>query len=202
MLDINCSASDLDGVAPAWPRAASRSTSRVPGAGGASASVQTRTQELQAQRNALSKQIGSVKGKGEDAAALMAEVGRPRRRAQARCESELEARAGAAARLRCSLHARTCRTRACRWAGRPTTTSRCAAGARRASFDFAAKDHVDVGDGARPARFRDRARRSPARASSLMKRRAWRGCTARSRSSCSTCTRASTATPSATRPTW
>ncbi len=37
--------------------------------------VQVRTEELQARRNALSKQIGAAKGKGEDAAALMAEVG-------------------------------------------------------------------------------------------------------------------------------
>lgn len=37
--------------------------------------VQTRTEELQARRNSLSKQIGMAKGKGEDASALMAEVG-------------------------------------------------------------------------------------------------------------------------------
>ncbi len=37
--------------------------------------LQTQTQELQAKRNALSKQIGIAKGKGEDASALMAEVG-------------------------------------------------------------------------------------------------------------------------------
>lgn len=37
-------------------------------------SLQTRTQELQAKRNALSKQIGMLKGKGEDASAVMAEV--------------------------------------------------------------------------------------------------------------------------------
>ena len=36
--------------------------------------LQTRTEELQAQRNALSKQIGQAKGKGEDTAALMAEA--------------------------------------------------------------------------------------------------------------------------------
>ena len=36
--------------------------------------LQTRTEELQARRNALSKQIGQAKGKGEDASALMAEV--------------------------------------------------------------------------------------------------------------------------------
>jgi seryl-tRNA synthetase len=38
-------------------------------------SVQMRTEELQARRNALSKQIGMAKGKGEDASALMVEVG-------------------------------------------------------------------------------------------------------------------------------
>ncbi len=37
--------------------------------------VQVETQELQNRRNTLSKQIGMAKGKGEDASALMAEVG-------------------------------------------------------------------------------------------------------------------------------
>ncbi len=37
--------------------------------------LQTRTEELQARRNALSKQIGQLKAKGEDTAAVMAEVG-------------------------------------------------------------------------------------------------------------------------------
>jgi seryl-tRNA synthetase len=36
--------------------------------------IQTRTQQLQARRNALSKEIGAAKGRGEDAAALLAEV--------------------------------------------------------------------------------------------------------------------------------
>lgn len=36
--------------------------------------IQTRTEELQGKRNALSKQIGMLKGKGEDASAVMAEV--------------------------------------------------------------------------------------------------------------------------------
>ncbi|MBS0551130.1 MAG: serine--tRNA ligase [Proteobacteria bacterium] len=39
-------------------------------------SLQTRTQELQAKRNALSKQIGMLKGKGEDASAVLADVAR------------------------------------------------------------------------------------------------------------------------------
>ena len=37
--------------------------------------LQQRTQDLQAQRNSLSKQIGLLKGKGENASAVMAEVG-------------------------------------------------------------------------------------------------------------------------------
>jgi seryl-tRNA synthetase len=36
--------------------------------------LQTRTQDLQAKRNALSKQVGMLKGKGEDASAVLAEV--------------------------------------------------------------------------------------------------------------------------------
>lgn len=37
--------------------------------------LQTRTQDLQARRNALSKEIGMLKAKGQDASAVMAEVG-------------------------------------------------------------------------------------------------------------------------------
>jgi seryl-tRNA synthetase len=37
--------------------------------------IQTRTEELQAQRNSFSKQIGQLKAKGEDTAPLMAQVG-------------------------------------------------------------------------------------------------------------------------------
>ena len=37
--------------------------------------VQVRTEELQSKRNSLSKQIGMLKGKGQDASAVMAEVG-------------------------------------------------------------------------------------------------------------------------------
>ena len=36
--------------------------------------VQTHTQDLQAKRNSLSKQIGMLKGKGEDVSTVMAEV--------------------------------------------------------------------------------------------------------------------------------
>ena len=36
--------------------------------------VQARTEELQGKRNSLSKQVGMMKGKGEDASAVMKEV--------------------------------------------------------------------------------------------------------------------------------
>ena len=36
--------------------------------------LQVRTQDLQARRNSLSKQVGMLKGKGEDASAVLAEV--------------------------------------------------------------------------------------------------------------------------------
>ncbi|MBY0574371.1 MAG: serine--tRNA ligase, partial [Undibacterium sp.] len=36
--------------------------------------IQTRTEELQGQRNSLSKQVGMLKGKGEDASAVMGQV--------------------------------------------------------------------------------------------------------------------------------
>ncbi len=38
-------------------------------------SVQTKTEELQARRNALSKQVGMLKAKGQDATSLLAEAG-------------------------------------------------------------------------------------------------------------------------------
>src|SRR3954471_9723310 len=36
--------------------------------------LQSRTEELQAKRNALSKQVGMLKGKGEDASSVLQEV--------------------------------------------------------------------------------------------------------------------------------
>jgi seryl-tRNA synthetase len=104
--------------------------------------LQTRTQDLQAKRNSLSKQIGMLKGKGEDASAVMTEV--------ATLKAELEA---AEARLPVLLAEmeeivatipnlphetvpvgsdETGNVEILRW-GTPRT------------FDFAAKDHVDVG---------------------------------------------------------
>ena len=106
--------------------------------------LQQRTQDLQAQRNALSKQIGMLKGKGEDASTVMAEVGK--------LGDELKA---SEARLAVLLEEITAFTSALpnlpgddvpvgadendnveikRWGNVP-------------AFDFDVKDHVDIGAG-------------------------------------------------------
>src|SRR3546814_8960650 len=50
--------------------------------------AQTRFQELQQRRNDVSKRVGQAKAKGEDAASLIAEVGRLKDDAQAAEEEE------------------------------------------------------------------------------------------------------------------
>jgi seryl-tRNA synthetase len=76
MLDVQLLRNDLDGVAK---RLATRGITipidDVRGLEAARKIVQTRTQELQSRRNALSKKVGEAKHKGEDASSLMAEVG-------------------------------------------------------------------------------------------------------------------------------
>ncbi|AJX33009.1 serine--tRNA ligase [Burkholderia oklahomensis] len=76
MLDIQLLRKDLDGVAK---RLADRGyTLDVAAFSSLEAerrAIQTRTEELQARRNSLSKQIGAMKGRGEDTSAVMAEVG-------------------------------------------------------------------------------------------------------------------------------
>ena len=75
MLDLQALRNDLDGVAA---RLATRGypldTARFGQLESARKTIQTRTQELQAKRNATSKQIGMGKAKGEDVSAIMAEV--------------------------------------------------------------------------------------------------------------------------------
>ena len=78
MLDIALLRKDLDGVIarlsrrktpqPFLDEAAFRSLEAE------RKTIQTRTEELQARRNSLSKQIGMLKGKGEDTSAVMAQV--------------------------------------------------------------------------------------------------------------------------------
>jgi len=79
MLDITLLRKDLDGV---LARLALRKNpqpfldeARFRALEAERKTIQTRTEELQSQRNSLSKQIGMLKGKGEDTTAVMAQVG-------------------------------------------------------------------------------------------------------------------------------
>lgn len=76
MLDIQLFRKDIAAVAARLAtRGFNLDTGRFEALEAERKDIQTRTQDLQAKRNALSKQIGAAKGKGEDASALMAEVG-------------------------------------------------------------------------------------------------------------------------------
>jgi seryl-tRNA synthetase len=79
MLDITTLRKDLDGVVARLERRKSPQpyldVARFRALEDERKGIQIRTEELQARRNQLSKQVGQAKGKGEDASALMAEVG-------------------------------------------------------------------------------------------------------------------------------
>ncbi|MBD3812471.1 MAG: serine--tRNA ligase [Betaproteobacteria bacterium] len=107
-------------------------------------SIQTRTQEAQSRRNTLSKQIGMMKGKGEDTTAVMAEVaglGDEQKQLEARL-SELQAELndflmGVPNLPHESVAVgkdETANVEVSRW-GTPR------------QFDFPARDHVDLGEG-------------------------------------------------------
>ncbi|MBA4742662.1 MAG: serine--tRNA ligase [Azoarcus sp.] len=106
--------------------------------------LQTRTQDLQARRNALSKQIGMLKGKGEDASAVMAEV--------AGLGDELKTSEHKLAELLPRIEAIIAGLPNMPDAGVPDGTDESGNveisrfGEPRA-FDFEALDHVDVGAG-------------------------------------------------------
>jgi seryl-tRNA synthetase len=75
MLDIQALRNDLDGVAGRLAtRGFTLDTAKFEQLEAERKTIQTRTQELQAKRNAASKQIGAAKAKGEDVSAIMAEV--------------------------------------------------------------------------------------------------------------------------------
>ena len=130
--------------------------------------LQTRTEELQAKRNSLSKQIGMLKGKGEDTSAFMAEV--------AGLGDDLKANEDKLAELqeRLSHFLRMI-------PNIPRTDVPAGNGAdenvevRRwpldekppKKFDFAVKDHVDIGEGLGGLDFSTAAKLSGARFSVL-----------------------------------
>ncbi|MDR1934479.1 MAG: serine--tRNA ligase [Candidatus Accumulibacter sp.] len=106
--------------------------------------LQTRTQELQATRNSRSRQIGALKGKGEDAAAMMAEV--------AALKNELEANEQRLDELLKEMEAFIATLPNLPQESVPPGKSEAGNvelkkwGAPRV-FDFPAKDHVDLGEG-------------------------------------------------------
>ena len=106
--------------------------------------LQTRTQDLQASRNNLSKQIGQLKGKGEDASAVMAEV--------AALKNELEANEQRLGELLKEMEAFIAVIPNVPQDGVPVGRSEADNvelkrwGTPRV-FDFPAKDHVDLGEG-------------------------------------------------------
>ena len=106
--------------------------------------AQVRTQELQSKRNASSKQIGELKRKGEDTSALMAEMGSVGEELKA-IEAELE---GIQAKLTDALLAIPNLPHASVPVGKSADEN---VEVRRVGeprkFDFAPKDHVDVGVG-------------------------------------------------------
>ena len=76
MLDIQLLRKDLDGVAKRLAdRGYTLDVAAFTALEAERRAVQTRTEELQARRNILSKQIGGMKGRGEDTSAVMEEVG-------------------------------------------------------------------------------------------------------------------------------
>ncbi len=126
--------------------------------------LQTRTQELQASRNSLSKQIGVLKGKGEDAAGVMAQV--------AALKDELEANEARLGVLLGEIDAFV--------AGIPNLPHESVPAGRSEAdnvetkrwgtpraFDFPVKDHVDLGEGLGQLDFATAARIAGARFSLL-----------------------------------
>src|SRR5437762_11062042 len=144
MLDITLLRNDLQAVAAGLAkRGVTLDVARFEALESERKVIQTRTQELQARHNALSKQIGIAKGRGEDAAALLADVSGSGEDLE-RLEAEL---ARVQHGLREFLLDLTNLTHTTTPIG---TTSLDNAEVRRAgkprSFDFPVKDHVDLGE--------------------------------------------------------
>jgi len=108
--------------------------------------IQTRTEELQARRNSLSKQIGQLKSKGESTDAVMAEV--------ASLKDELDASATRLAALQPELEALLLAVPNLPHESVPVGTGEegnvevrrwSPSGLAPKAFDFAVKDHVDLG---------------------------------------------------------
>src|SRR5437867_1047728 len=144
MLDINLWRNDIGAVSTGLAkRGVTLDVARSEASEGEAKVTQTRTQELQARRNALSKQIGIAKGRGEDAKPLLSEVGGLGTELE-RLESEL-------ARVQQELRDFLLDLPNLAHSTTPIgTNSLDNAEIRRdgkpRSFDFPVKDHVDLGE--------------------------------------------------------
>ena len=165
MLDINLLRNDLPGVTAGLAKrgvtldaAAFESLERE------RKDIQTRTQDLQSKRNTLSKQIGIAKGKGEDASALLTEVGGLGDELK-RLEAELDR---VQVKLRDFLLDLPNLTHADTPVGRSSDDNPEVRrwGTPRA-FDFVARDHTDIGEGLGLLDFTTAAKISGARFSFL-----------------------------------
>jgi seryl-tRNA synthetase len=165
MLDINLFRNDLARVAAGLlQRGAVVDVARFEALEARRKDIQTRTQDAQARRNALSKQIGIAKGQGADASALLAEV--------AGLGDELKNQESALQDVQMQLrdflldlpnlaHSSTPVGKSAddnvevrRWGTPP-------------EFDFAAKEHADLGEGLGLLDFATAAKMSGARFSFL-----------------------------------
>jgi len=145
MLDINLLRDDLPAVtAGLAKRGVVLDSARFLSLETERKTIQTRTQELQAKRNTLSKAIGAAKGKGEDASALMSEVAGIGAETK-RLEGELDRVQSA---LRDFLLDLPNLTHASVPAGKSSDDN---VEVRRwgtpRQFDFPVKDHTDIGEG-------------------------------------------------------
>jgi len=143
MLDIQLLRSDLAGVAKRLAgRGFDLDTATFQALEAERKSVQVETQELQARRNQLSKRVGQAKAKGEDAASLMAQVNAQAEQLKAleRRLDEIQGKLNDFLLVIPNLpHSSV----------PPGTSPEENAEVRRVgtprAFDFAAKDHVDIG---------------------------------------------------------
>lgn len=146
MLDINLLRKDLASVVALLEKRKSPQpyldVAQFQSLEGERKTLQTRTEELQARRNSLSKQIGMRKGKGEDTSALMAEV--------AGLADELKASGERLEAIQAELSVMLMSVPNLPHASVPEGTDESGNlevrrwGVPR-TFDFSVKDHVDVG---------------------------------------------------------
>jgi len=122
--------------------------------------IQTRTEQLQARRNQLSKQIGIAKGKGEDASALMTEVNAIAEDLKASETRLSEIQAGVSDFV---LGVPNLPHDSVPEGGTPDDNREVRRWGTPRTFEFPVKDHVDVGEGLGQLDFATAAKISGAR---------------------------------------